>query len=511
VRDVVRARMQTLPDATKELLLVAALIGRDVDLGLLARAATLDVERCLDELEPAMALGVVVTPRDDPFSLRFSHDLVRESIIETAPPLRTPRLHLRIADALDTQGGERTSAAERLAHHLWSAGPLADPGRTSRALIASARRAHAKYAYEIAQQRVELALTLAESAGEEDLELDALMLLTSVVGVRVGYVGAASEHLERAERLARKLGHGRLAADLLYSRWAAESQGIRLDRSGPLAAELLAEGEASNDPVVRTRGFHARGVDCWDRGQIGASLRALVDCAAVEHDVGAQHDIGEPLSYDIHLLSPVFLAHMHGVHGDLDEAWTQFDRIDRTRVDGPYPLMVWGAFVGVTAALSGDVERARRSGERCIDADPDLTFEFLGLYIRIIYWWAVAMAGDHDTGIAEMRRYIAIMQEQTARSGDHTWFLLLGEALQLAGRLDEAGVALAQAEHSIERYGQCYAEPLLHLLRAQLIHQRGGPADEVTALIEQCREMACAREAFLFVQRADAFEATLDG
>ncbi|WP_433364803.1 hypothetical protein ACQPZX_34620 [Actinoplanes sp. CA-142083] len=69
------------------------------------------------------------------------HDLVRESISETTTRQRAVRLHLRVADALDHLHGGDEAVAERLAYHLWAAGPLADPARTAEALVRAARGA----------------------------------------------------------------------------------------------------------------------------------------------------------------------------------------------------------------------------------------------------------------------------------------------------------------------------------------------------------------------------------
>jgi DNA-binding SARP family transcriptional activator len=80
VSDVVRSRMADLDDGVKVLLQLAALIGRDVGLGLLARAADLDVQTCLDRLEPLDALGLLGPTPGDPFAFRFAHDLVREAV-----------------------------------------------------------------------------------------------------------------------------------------------------------------------------------------------------------------------------------------------------------------------------------------------------------------------------------------------------------------------------------------------------------------------------------------------
>jgi DNA-binding SARP family transcriptional activator len=187
VRDVVRGRLEGAGPPTTELLQLAALIGREVDLGLLARAADLDVEQCLERLEPAETLALLRQTPDDPFSFRFAHDLVRESIAETIPRRRNRRLHLLIADALVAtgRGADNEVAVEQVAHHLWSAGPLASPERTVSALLGSAQQAIRRYAYADAEQLLQSATTLARTTGSSSLQLDVSTLLRSLVEVRL--------------------------------------------------------------------------------------------------------------------------------------------------------------------------------------------------------------------------------------------------------------------------------------------------------------------------------------
>lgn len=136
VHDIVRDSTAGLDHDSRDLLRLAAFIGREVDLDLLARAAGLDIASCLDRLEPLDALGLLSPVPDDPSSFRFTHDLVRESIAETTPPSRGGRLHLLIADALGHNG-----SPDKLAYHLWAAGPLVDPARMARALVRAGHRA----------------------------------------------------------------------------------------------------------------------------------------------------------------------------------------------------------------------------------------------------------------------------------------------------------------------------------------------------------------------------------
>ena len=181
VRDVVRDRMIGLDGDTKHLLEIAALIGRDVNLNLLAEVAGLDVATCLARLEPVQALGLTMTLPDDPYSVHFAHDLVRESVSDATPAPRAARLHLRIADALEQTDLHAESAPERVAHHLWAAGPLAESARTTAALVRSGRRAAAMSALDVAEQHVRLAAQLARTARLTKAELGALSELRRVV------------------------------------------------------------------------------------------------------------------------------------------------------------------------------------------------------------------------------------------------------------------------------------------------------------------------------------------
>ncbi|MFI7586229.1 BTAD domain-containing putative transcriptional regulator [Spongisporangium articulatum] len=509
VRDVVRDRVDRTGTPTRELLQLAALIGRDFSLGLLARAADLDVEACLDRLEPAVELGLLGQPPDDPFSFRFEHDIVRESIAETITPLRVVRLHLRVAEALDALG-DRADNVERLAHHLWSAGPLADSHRTAHALVEAAKRASNRYAYEAAQRHLESAVTIARTTDDGELELEAVAMLTSVIGVQRGYVGAAVELLKRGEELARRLGHERQAGSFLYSLWSAYSQRLDLVLSEQLAAQIRDRGEASDDPVLQMYGYHAWGVNAWDHGIIGVAYRSLLKMAdQMQANLAEAAQSKDVLAFDLQLLSPGFLGYMTALHGDVEGARRRFDEMERELVTGPYPLVVWGSFSATTAALVGDAQWAVEVGERCIAADPQMQFVFFGTYLRIQYWWGRSMLGEAAAGCERVRALIDSLPDDSPRSGEAHWWALLAECYLEAGRPDDAAQALEQSRLSLQRTGQMYPEPSRLFVRAKWLHATGAPRAEVEAALDDVRRDATEREAFLFVQRADDLQRRL--
>ncbi|MFI9485861.1 ATP-binding protein [Promicromonospora sp. NPDC052451] len=512
VRDVVRDRLTDLDADATVLLETAALIGRDVDLNLLARVADLDLGTCMTRLEPAEALSLLTPTPSDPCSVRFVHDLVRESISEAISPRHATRLHLRVADALEHMAADGEVVPERVAHHLWAAGPLAEPGRTADALVRSGRRAAARSALEAAEQQLRLAAQVSRSAGLTEAELAALTELTAVIGMRSMYAGAERGLLERAEHLARTLGREVEAAGILYSRWASFAQGIHLDQTGPLARQLLMLGESSDYPIVRTYGLQAWGIHQWDIGNIGEAFRYLSRSEeTLRADwVGREEN---PVQYDLQLLMTGLHAETTVLHGNREQGLALLDRLETAGPD-PYTVTVWATMSARIAVLIGDPVMALDAAERGITADPDYSYAFLGTYQRLARCWARAVAATEPAAAAgaaeEAERIIETRLCNPVRSCVSTWYGLLAEMLLAAGDVRGAAEALDRADHYLHDYGQRYAEGLLLLLRARLLRAEGKPAGKVRAAVLRARDVALAQEAYLFVQRADDLLARWD-
>jgi DNA-binding SARP family transcriptional activator len=513
VRDIVRDRMSTLGEDTRVVVQRAALMGREVDLRLLARASQVDVEACMLLLEPADSLGLIQASEGSPIRLAFAHDLVRESVIQSTSQLGLGRLHLQIAEALEAAPFGDESSDERLAHHLTLAGPLASPERTTVALLRAGRRAISRSAFDASVPHLEAAARISRDAGLLELELSALSQLVAVIGMQSGYMGQAeptSALLERAETVARALGRERTAADFLFSHWAAYSQAIQLDRSGALARRLLTEGEKSSDTCIQAYGRHAWGIHQWDVGNIGDAYRFLSESnAAVRRRSGVWHD--EPLRHDLQLLSPAMLGLNTILHGRITQGRTLFKSIEEDAGDHSYDLAVWSAFAVTAAALMSDTHWARRAADRGISADPEHRYVFLGAYQRLGRCWSRAVS-DHDSAqaISEAESLIRSHLTDPARSGLTTWLALLAEMYLVSGDLPSAEGALDRAFDSIDIYGQRYAEGFVRLMQARLMQAGGAATSRVRMVAEEAQALSAAREAHLFEAQAQDFIARLD-
>jgi len=136
VRDVVVARIARLAPSTRQLLGVAAVLGRNFDLSALAAVAGVEEQgavRAMDE-----AIDVRLVEETDVAAYRFVHALVRSALYESLSATRRAQLHLGAADGFEQSAGDD---AARLAHHLLACGPLAAQGRAAVACLAAGDRA----------------------------------------------------------------------------------------------------------------------------------------------------------------------------------------------------------------------------------------------------------------------------------------------------------------------------------------------------------------------------------
>ncbi|MFQ6393978.1 ATP-binding protein [Nocardia sp. KC 131] len=510
VRDVVRDRLAALGSDTIALLEVAALIGRSVELLLLARAASLDVGTCLERLEPVRDLGLIGPAASDPFCYRYTHDLVRQAVSEGVSPVRGSAIHGRIADAIEAGALSDESAPEWLAHHLWAAGPVTDPSRTVSALIGAGSRATAKTSLQAAERHFGSAVELARKSSLPELELAALSQLIAVVGMRSMYGIASVSLLERAEQVARRLGDERVATGFLFSRWTAHGQGLQLDQSTVLADQLDRLASKSTDPVVHTYGTTAAGIHRWCVGEVGESFRRLdaISTALVPQIDPLEND---PVHDGVQLMAAGMFAEIVGYHGDLSRAEDLFATLTTAAGRDPYAVTVAASFEARTAAVAGDALGALRVADRGIAVDPGFSFVSLGTYLRLARWWGQALTGLAPAAAAdEADKLIRSNLSSPARTCLSTWLALLAEMHLAAGSLSAAADALERADDALNRYGQRSAEPLVILVRAELAQAEGDNRAAIREAERACT-LARQREAHLFAERAERLRTELHG
>lgn len=234
VQEVVDLRVRHLGDEADRALRLAAIIGREFDLPLLARLAERDEESLLDLLERAAAAGIVTEVADTPDQFRFRHDLIQSTLYTRTSATRRGRTHRRVAEALEAltlgRPGERAGA---LAQH-WLAAHPPDAARALEHCLVAGDHARARLNPEEALRWYDQAKRLLGLSGV-DGEIGARLLVG--LGDAQRQVGDVShrETLLRAARLASVAGR----SDLLVAAALANTRGGGPARSGAVDIERL--------------------------------------------------------------------------------------------------------------------------------------------------------------------------------------------------------------------------------------------------------------------------------
>jgi eukaryotic-like serine/threonine-protein kinase len=166
VRDVIARRLTHLSQECNRLLVLAAVVGREFTLDMLARLGGVSEEQVLDQLDEAMAARVVAEVPGAPGALRFAHVLIRDTLYYRLTAARRARLHRLAVEALESAYGERPGPhLAELAHHAM-AGSEFDKGR--RYAWRAGDRAIELLAYEEAARLYESALEALDVAAPDD-------------------------------------------------------------------------------------------------------------------------------------------------------------------------------------------------------------------------------------------------------------------------------------------------------------------------------------------------------
>ncbi|MGN7132089.1 BTAD domain-containing putative transcriptional regulator [Rhodococcoides corynebacterioides] len=268
---VLRARLARLPENTTVLLRRAAVLGRDVDLDVLAEIT--DEEDWLDALEPAIVDGVLEDLA--PTRVRFSHTLFRDVLYADQPRLRRARVHARIAAALR---GRPQSDATALAHHALASATGATAADSVALALAAARTADEAGAWSTSLELRRRARDVAETADPPDPALLHDVLVPLIGSAARAGDGTGARRIRRdAVDLADRLGLSPFAA---ATGWTAPPVWSLRDSAEPdraMIAVLDRLLDETDDPGDRAL-LHAAAFFEWE---------GLDDAAAERHAVSA--------------------------------------------------------------------------------------------------------------------------------------------------------------------------------------------------------------------------------
>jgi DNA-binding SARP family transcriptional activator len=460
VRDVLLHRLSGLPEPARRVLDVAAVAGRECDLGLLEAASGLPGEQVDEGLAAAVRSGLVcevVSPRP---VLRFPHALVREALYDRLGARARMRLHARVGAAMV---GRTDVDVDDVVAQLLAAGDLAPPDGTIPVVLAAADRAVSQLAPEHARglldRALELLPRLPEGPDRDRLELALQARRGNVVGTLLGFAAPEAETaLRRAQDLALRAGSSSDAHAALYRRylWLLMSADYPAVRS--LADALLARAAAEPGRQTGDRfallGRLARGSVLWCLGQAEPAVDELVQAVQLCDDTG----VGLPVEAfgDPAVRAHMFLCHALASAGRVEQAKAVADEmVQRAAQSGPADESDALATRGMMYAAFRDPERARLDGVRGAHLARLAGAYLLEQFAALNEGWGAAVAGGPAAGgaVEMVRAAVDAYCATGTRMHDPLVFTMLAEAEAATGHPELAADAAATGLAALERTG----------------------------------------------------------
>ena len=517
VRDVLLRRLGRLEAESRRALEIAAAIGRDFEIWLLADALGTDRISVAEWLDGAVDAGLVVAAdADAPGTLRFSHALVREAVLAALGPTALARAHARVAQALMAREPLDDDRAELLAGHVWSAAALLDPADAAQRIQNAGDVAMRRLAYERAEElfvrAARLRSSLPDTPANLEAELEGELRLASLWMMTRGLAGSGvSDLVHGARGLAEKLGRTSLLVRVLAAVVMHDVPAGEFRNAQAAADASLEVAERSADPVELAFAHFNVGSVSVHMGEIAKARRHLEASMGFWDRQSAEGATGVEALFDVMTLPPAlwipaWLGIASAFAGEAEAAEGAFVRMHAASaaLGGPYVRLAGIGFESWIAVCADDVERVRRLVDEAFEiADPFL-YPLWGAGNLVYRGWVKGKTGDIEGAMADIERGTRLW-EDSGLGMLRGYFAGVRAEIEIeAGDLSAAAASIEQGlKDSFETRETIFVPALLRLRAAT----REDPAD-ARADLEEAIALANEQGALLLGRRAqDALDA----
>ncbi len=395
---VLRKRFEQATAAAREVAGLAAAVGTNFTLGLLAEASDLEADIVVQAVDELWRRRIMQEFGD---GYDFSHDMLREAAYAQVSPPKRWLLHRRIAQGLELLHADDTDVAAAQLAEQYSRG-----GQGERAVayyrraadIAAARFGYAE-AIRLHRQALSIIGKMPAGRGRDSRELTVLEALAAPLNARYGYASPDLQRtLERSVALAESLGRqDSTGAGMISLVWSRFVQGRGAD-SYQLATRALSL--VGPDSELIGQAHFAVGGSALSLGRPAEGLRHLELAAKL---AGPAVSLSIGTRADVH--SRAWSAHAHWLLGQDDESLSACRgtiSLART-IDNPYSLAVALAYAGITYQMYDDLPELRRTVDELRELCDRYNFAYYREWVLILDGWSASDIGLAQQGIGNLK------------------------------------------------------------------------------------------------------------
>jgi DNA-binding SARP family transcriptional activator len=425
VQDFVAARLDRLTELPRQLVRVAATIGRDFTFDLLARAGR------INEADAAIAVEQLVRRHiltADGEQVDFCHDWIRSVAYEQLMPQQRRMLHAAVGEAIEElHRGNKQEISDQLGHHYLQAG---DARRAIPYLIQFADMAGQRYALDDALRAFRQAMTAAELLPMPERDQQTLDLalrqtfVLSILGRQREIWEILQNHADQVQRVVDPLltseYHFRVGLTCFY---------LGKYSQGQLAGEkALSEAERAGNLDAVGKALHVLSLIAYETGHPQDGIAYATRGISVLETTLEPQWLGA-VYHDLALNSVVA-----GKLGDALDIGKQEEALGQN-IGWPRLVALAGSVITWALALRGDHELAIETAQRSLGFSRDAMMSNL---VSGSMGLAYLEQGDGRTAVKILSEVVIQLRKSPVRSGEARCLAFLSEAQLLVGDFDLA-------------------------------------------------------------------------
>jgi predicted ATPase len=500
LHDSLMARLDRLA-AVKALAQLGATLGREFSYALLRAVAPWDegiVHQGLHQLVAAEFLYQRGVPPQATYT--FKHALIQDVAYQSLLRSTRQQHHQRIAQALEAQFPETVATQpELVAQHYTTAGchEQAVHYWLRAGQHASDRSAHVE-AISHCTTGIELLQSLPETPEHTQQALTFYIGLGAALQMAKGLAAPEVEHAyTQARALCQQVGETSQLVPVLLGLWRFYMVRPQLHTARELGETLLRLAQRAHAPTLAVIAYYTLGLTWLCLGALPAA-RTYLEGGITRYTPEQRGNLVFRMGLDPGVGCRLYAAMTLWLLGYPDQALARLHEALALAHELPHPYSLaharcWAAYV---YQFRWDVPAVHEQAEAAVALSIEQGFPFWAAAGTILRGWALAMQGQGEAGMAQVRQGIAAYRATGAALLVPYYCTLLAEVSAHLGHTVDSLQALAEAHTLVEQHEERWWEAEIYRLRGVLLlKQTETPQAEAEACFQRALDVARRQEA----------------